>query len=360
MKAQAKIKPGDVCSVCGATVRRVPVSEAGIDEVEHGVASGCAAARGSMGRRSSLRPDLSSASNEEAFAGGWFHTGDLGRADEQGYTAIVDRKKDMIVTGGENVYSKEVEDVIYGVPASPRRRSSASRPPLGRERHRRGRHGAGRVGDRGRHRRRLSGRARRLQEAEAGCSSSTSCRATPAARSSSASSANASADAMAATALPPPRRRGPASADQIGDGVEVVEVGEVEDLEVQPLGAGVLPSAPASRGPRRACRRRRCLRSSSGSRPIAAARRADLGVVGAQAQDLRRRVRDRRRVAVDRLARLGDELLLLDEPLDRGERQVVLGAVAGGQRRRPLRSAAADDDRHAAVLRPAWAAPASR
>jgi acyl-CoA synthetase (AMP-forming)/AMP-acid ligase II len=54
--------------------------------------------------------------NEEAFAGGWFHTGDLGRADEQGYTAIVDRKKDMIVTGGENVYSKEVEDVIYTVP----------------------------------------------------------------------------------------------------------------------------------------------------------------------------------------------------------------------------------------------------
>ena len=54
--------------------------------------------------------------NEEAFAGGWFHTGDLGRADEQGFTAIVDRKKDMIVTGGENVYSKEVEDVIYAVP----------------------------------------------------------------------------------------------------------------------------------------------------------------------------------------------------------------------------------------------------
>ena len=53
--------------------------------------------------------------NEEAFAGGWFHTGDLGRAHEQGYTAIVERKKDMIVTGGENVYSKEVEDVIYAV-----------------------------------------------------------------------------------------------------------------------------------------------------------------------------------------------------------------------------------------------------
>jgi acyl-CoA synthetase (AMP-forming)/AMP-acid ligase II len=54
--------------------------------------------------------------NEEAFLGGWFHTGDLGRADEEGYVAIVDRKKDMIVTGGENVYGREVEDVIYTVP----------------------------------------------------------------------------------------------------------------------------------------------------------------------------------------------------------------------------------------------------
>jgi acyl-CoA synthetase (AMP-forming)/AMP-acid ligase II len=54
--------------------------------------------------------------NEEAFAGGWFHTGDLGRANEAGYVAIVDRKKDMIITGGENVYSREVEEVIYTVP----------------------------------------------------------------------------------------------------------------------------------------------------------------------------------------------------------------------------------------------------
>ena len=91
--------------------------------------------------------------NDEAFAGGWFHTGDMGRADEQGYTAIVDRKKDMIVTGGENVYSKEVEDVIY---ARPRRRRGVdhrpARPPLGRERHRRRRHRARRDRDRGRRR----------------------------------------------------------------------------------------------------------------------------------------------------------------------------------------------------------------
>jgi long-chain acyl-CoA synthetase len=54
--------------------------------------------------------------NEEAFAGGWFHTGDMGRADDEGFVAIVDRKKDMILTGGENVYSREVEEVIYTLP----------------------------------------------------------------------------------------------------------------------------------------------------------------------------------------------------------------------------------------------------
>ncbi len=49
----------------------------------------------------------------EAFEGGWFHTGDGGEIDEQGYLTIRDRKKDVIITGGENVSSIEVEDVIY-------------------------------------------------------------------------------------------------------------------------------------------------------------------------------------------------------------------------------------------------------
>ncbi len=53
----------------------------------------------------------------EAFAGGWFHTGDLGRWDAEGNAYIVDRKKDMIITGGENVYSREVEEVLYQHPA---------------------------------------------------------------------------------------------------------------------------------------------------------------------------------------------------------------------------------------------------
>jgi acyl-CoA synthetase (AMP-forming)/AMP-acid ligase II len=59
--------------------------------------------------------------NEEgtkvAFAGGWFHTGDMARRDAEGFFYIVDRKKDMILTGGENVYSREVEEVLYTHPA---------------------------------------------------------------------------------------------------------------------------------------------------------------------------------------------------------------------------------------------------
>lgn len=51
-----------------------------------------------------------------AFENGWYRTGDIARVDEDGYLYIVDRIKDMIVTGGENVYSKEVEDVIMSHP----------------------------------------------------------------------------------------------------------------------------------------------------------------------------------------------------------------------------------------------------
>src|SRR5207249_2469199 len=47
---------------------------------------------------------------------GWHHTGDLGWFDEEGYLQIVDRKKDMIVTGGFNVYSAEVEQVVAAIP----------------------------------------------------------------------------------------------------------------------------------------------------------------------------------------------------------------------------------------------------
>ena len=48
-----------------------------------------------------------------AFEGGWFHSGDLGLVDDEGYISVVDRKKDMIKTGGENVASREVEEALY-------------------------------------------------------------------------------------------------------------------------------------------------------------------------------------------------------------------------------------------------------
>ncbi|WP_204806151.1 fatty-acid--CoA ligase FadD5 [Mycobacterium riyadhense] len=55
-------------------------------------------------------------STAEAFAGGWFHSGDLVRMDSDGYVWVVDRKKDMIISGGENIYCAEVENVLAGHP----------------------------------------------------------------------------------------------------------------------------------------------------------------------------------------------------------------------------------------------------
>jgi len=59
------------------------------------------------------RPDLS----EQVLRHGWLYTGDMGRRDEQGYLYLVDRSKDMIISGGFNVYPREVEDVLMEHPA---------------------------------------------------------------------------------------------------------------------------------------------------------------------------------------------------------------------------------------------------
>jgi fatty-acyl-CoA synthase len=53
----------------------------------------------------------------EAFHGGWFHSGDLVRQDDEGYVYVVDRKKDMIISGGENIYCAEVENALAAHPA---------------------------------------------------------------------------------------------------------------------------------------------------------------------------------------------------------------------------------------------------
>ena len=58
------------------------------------------------------RPDATA----EAIRDGWFHTGDMARVDEDGYFFIVDRKKDLIIRGGD-AYPREIEEVLYGAPA---------------------------------------------------------------------------------------------------------------------------------------------------------------------------------------------------------------------------------------------------
>ena len=54
---------------------------------------------------------------EKAFAGGWFHTGDIGYRDPDGFFYIADRKSDMIIRGGENIYPREIDDLLYTHPA---------------------------------------------------------------------------------------------------------------------------------------------------------------------------------------------------------------------------------------------------
>jgi fatty-acyl-CoA synthase len=87
------------------TMREVPRDGATIGEVMF---------RGNIVMKGYLKNEKAT---EEAFAGGWFHTGDLGVLDEHGYVIIKDRSKDIIISGGENISSVEVEDVLYKHPA---------------------------------------------------------------------------------------------------------------------------------------------------------------------------------------------------------------------------------------------------
>jgi fatty-acyl-CoA synthase len=70
--------------------------------------------RGNIVMKGYLKNDKAT---QEAFAGGWFHTGDIGVLDEHGYVIIKDRSKDIIISGGENISSIEVEDVLHKHPA---------------------------------------------------------------------------------------------------------------------------------------------------------------------------------------------------------------------------------------------------
>ena len=87
------------------------------------------------------------AATETAFAGGWFHTGDLAVMQPDGYVKIRDRSKDIIISGGENISSIEVEEVLYRHPAgAQRRRGGAAGREMGRDPVRLRRTEAGRCG----------------------------------------------------------------------------------------------------------------------------------------------------------------------------------------------------------------------
>ena len=53
----------------------------------------------------------------KAFASGWFHTGDIGYRDADGFFYVADRKSDMVIRGGENIYPREIDDVLYTHPS---------------------------------------------------------------------------------------------------------------------------------------------------------------------------------------------------------------------------------------------------
>ena len=98
LRSAGRALPGSSLSIHGVDGSLLPAGEVG--EV-------CARA-GNYMREYWNRPE----ETEAAFQGGWYHTGDAGRLDDRGYLYLVDRVKDMIVTGGENVYSSEVENAL--------------------------------------------------------------------------------------------------------------------------------------------------------------------------------------------------------------------------------------------------------
>jgi long-chain acyl-CoA synthetase len=105
-------KPGSIgLPVEGVELRLVSVEDAGVPAPPGEV--GEIAIRGhNVMKGYWKRPEATAA----AIRGGWFHTGDLARVDEDGFYYIVDRKKELIIRGGYNVYPREVEEVLYEHP----------------------------------------------------------------------------------------------------------------------------------------------------------------------------------------------------------------------------------------------------
>jgi acyl-CoA synthetase (AMP-forming)/AMP-acid ligase II len=106
----AKRKPGTVgLPLTGQTIR---IADANGEQVPDGEAGEVLIQGPNVMRGYLNRPD----DTAKTLAGGWLHTGDIGRFDEDGYLVLVDRAKDMIIRGGENIYPKEIEAVVYQIP----------------------------------------------------------------------------------------------------------------------------------------------------------------------------------------------------------------------------------------------------
>ncbi|MDX1615014.1 MAG: long-chain fatty acid--CoA ligase [Candidatus Promineifilaceae bacterium] len=104
-------KPGSVgVPVWGVAIR---IFDAGDQEVEQGELGEIVIRGHNVMKGYYNKPEATA----DAMRGGWFHTGDIGRKDEDGYIYIVDRVKDMIIRGGFNVYPREVEEVLMSHPA---------------------------------------------------------------------------------------------------------------------------------------------------------------------------------------------------------------------------------------------------
>ena len=104
----ARARPAGRCSA-----RRVSIQDEEGNILPTGEVGEVCARAGNYMREYWNRPEETA----DAFRGGWYHTGDAGRLDDDGYLYLVDRVKDMIVTGGENVYSTEVENAVASHPA---------------------------------------------------------------------------------------------------------------------------------------------------------------------------------------------------------------------------------------------------